>query len=419
MTRWHSGLLAALAALLTPCIPALAQAPAPPAAQAKLDKAKELFDAGQTRAAADLLVDLKKDGTLPIWMQVQAHLTDGKAQYDLGDFKTTIADCVKVVELTSVAAGQPDWPQRPETLLLLGDARRASGLGSSARDTYREIIERCPHSHERLSAERNLIYMELADGNLAGAAAAVDTFVKAFPWDQDAPRLLEDLGREYLNRGQATTAVERFRQLEKDYPGTEAAWVARRPMVDALMAAKLNDEALALLDQVLTVRPEMAVVAEAVAVKADLLVTKGDVPGALAALDAAITRYADTYVGQQLRLQKADIRRAANDLPGAVAELTKLAADFPQPYWQIIALRGLINTYRAQKDWDNAEDTADALAKLTAGTAVAAEALLEKADIQYRADRKRAAGVTLDRLIATYKGAPYVSYATQFKAEWK
>ncbi|MBI5833129.1 MAG: tetratricopeptide repeat protein [Armatimonadetes bacterium] len=426
MTRWHTGARAGLAALFTLCSLCLAQAPADDAAakalaaaQTRLDKARDLLSSGQPKAVLEQLAEVKRDTTLPIWVQVQASLYEGRAQYALEDYKAAVAACVKVVELTSVPAGQLDWPQRPEAMLLLADARRAAGLASSARDTYRELVDRAPHSHERMDAARSLIYMDLDDGNLDPAAKAVDAYVKAFPWDQEAPRLIEDLAREYQSRGKPVQAIERFGQVQRDYAGSESAWASRRPLVDALLANKQNDEALAALEQLLTIRPEMLVVADATGAKADLLVTKGDVPGALALLEATITRYADCYVGQQLRLQKADIRRAAGDLTGAVADLTKLLADFPQPYWQVITLRGLINTYRAQKDWDKAEDTADALAKLTAGTPTAAQALLEKAQIQFQADRKRAAGITLDRLIATYKGAPYVSYATQFKNEWK
>jgi uncharacterized protein HemY len=123
-------------------------------------------------------------------------------------------------------------------------------------------------------------------------------------------------------------------------------------------------------------------------------------------------------VGVRLRVTQAEILARAKDLPGAAAKIDLALKAFPQPYWQVGLLRAKYQIYHDQKDWDNAEDTAEALVKLTAGTAVAAEALLDKARAQHEAGRKRPARDTLTALIATYKGPPFVSLAEVLKAQW-
>jgi tetratricopeptide (TPR) repeat protein len=365
-----------------------------------------------------LLAEARKVGDLAPWIVVESYLAEGRAQVGLHNLPAAEVVLLRAEEMTRGAAGQLDWPQRPDALLALAELRAAQQRPDDARKLYAELVDTAPDSLPRLAAERRLVDLDLAAGKLDSAAPRVDAYLKAFPWEESAPWLLDRLGRAALATNHFDAAMARFDQLRRDYAGSEAAVGCRGPLVDALRGAKQYDRALTLLDEVLTVRPEMLVVGEASRLKAETLAAKGDTKAAVAALDEPIGHYGDTFVAQRLRLQQADLLRRAGDGKGEIARLQALDKAFPQPYWHVAALRALLNAYSANKDYDDAEDTADALAKLCAGTPLGAQALFDKAQCQHDAGRVKPAKVTLDLIIATYKGAPYVPLAKGQKASW-
>jgi TolA-binding protein len=227
------------------------------------------------------------------------------------------------------------------------------------------------------------------------------------------------MGNALLAGDQAAKAVARFEALRQDYPATEAWYNARRPLVEAYHQLKRDADAGKLLDEVATARPEMFVVADAVHLQAQLLEDQEQWPQAVAALKGLADRYPDTFVAIQARFREAALRRKHQDLDGALAVLGEVRDRLTSPYWRVQTLSLLLTLQREKPDLDAAEDTALALAELTAGTTVAADALFEAAQVQAQADRTTAARATLEKILQLYQGPPFVPLAQSMLADLK
>jgi TolA-binding protein len=408
---------------------ACAQAPpaADPATAKRIEDAQGLLDRGEARAAAGqyqaALLTLgearRAAGDAAPWIVMRSWLAEGRLRARLGDPNGAQTALLKAAELTIVPDGHPDWPERPEILYRLGEARASLGRGKEARLAWQEVIDKSPHSPGRIDAERALAMLEAREGDPAGADKRLDAWLAAYPWSAEAPWLLHAAGQAFADRGQHEAAARRLDQLRRDWPQSENAWSARELLVDCRRQLKQYDQALALVGEVIGTRPELVMVADATGVKVDLLEAKGETAGAVAALDELAGRYPETWIAHRARLRAAALLRAKKDLPAAIQRLEAADQAFKAPYWRLQTLRPLIECYRAAKEWDKAEDATDVLVQTTAGTALGAEAMLLKAQIQQEAGRKRAARATLDKLLATYRGAPYVPLAEQLRRAWE
>ncbi|NUP99954.1 MAG: tetratricopeptide repeat protein, partial [Armatimonadetes bacterium] len=211
----------------------------------------------------------------------------------------------------------------------------------------------------------------------------------------------------------------RFESIGKLAPGSEPAFAVRRQMVMALQQLKRTDEALALLARAEQQQPEASAVAAIVELRAEVLEESGRWTEAVTALDELVRRYPGSYLAAQATQRQIDLLREHDDLPGAIARLKALQPTLSGPYWEVQTQRELLGLYRAAKQHDQAEDTAAALLKLTEGTPVGADALLQMARAQREAGRKKAARQSLEKLVQTYKGGPVVPMAEALLATWE
>ncbi len=398
-------------------LPLVAQAPKPDGpdqqAAAQLDQAERLLGEGKpAEALAKVKQARETAGTKYPWLLVRAWMVEGYAQVKAQDWPAA------ATAFDTVAARYADWPQVPEALLQLGRVRQVQKRLGEARSAWAKVIEVAPHSLSRLEAERLVIGADLDAGDLAAAARRLDTYLSAVAWVDEAPGLLLELGQAWLNAGQAQKALATFERLRTQYPGTEAAFTARRPMVAALAQLKRTDDALKLLTQAQVEAPEMFVVTDVAHLRADLL-ADAQPAQASAALDELVKRYPGTFVAARALARQAVLLRQAGDAAGAIARLKALVEAFAAPYWRVQSLPLLADQLREQKQWDAAEDVLVELVKLTDGTAVAADALLRMAEVQRAAGRKKAARKSLEKVVQTYKGPPVVPLAEQQMRAWE
>lgn len=399
------------------CLPAAAQQPA---ADPKVEQAQQAFDQADQLArdgkADQALAVVQKArqaiGTSVPWLAVRGLMLEARLQGVLGNWSKAESDFAQVVDQYFAA------PDLAAALAGLGRARRELNRPKDARAAYERIITDCPHSYERYDAAQRLVELDLADGKLEAAAQRLDGYVKAYPWASDVPWLLGRLGQALLEHGQPQQALARFTALRSQYAGSEAAFNARRPVVECNRKLQQYDAALAMLNDVAQQAPGMFVEADAVGLRADVLVESERWQQAVTELGALAQRFPQSFVAVQSTRRQAALLAQHDDVDGAVAKLKQLAQDFPAPYWRVPTLRGLFTLLRAHERWDDAEDTAAALVDLTENSPTAANTLLEMAEVQRSAGRKRAARLTLAKVAQTYKGAPVVPWAEQLTLQW-
>lgn len=403
------------ALLLSALLPLAAQEAEPGAGiEAKHDRIAGLIDEGKADEALALLKAARADidaEKMP-WLLVQSLLLEGYAN--------AAAERWPAAEtaFARVADEYPDWPEAPEAREQVGRARLAGGRAAEARQAWDQVIADAPQSYSRIGAEQALFELDLDEGKLPAAETRVAAMAKAFAWSDDLPWMLLALGQAYLDRDQPEPALARFAQLREQYPGSPAAFSARRPMIEALQSLDRADEALALLAEAKTDRPAMLVQWDIAQLEADLLLDADRPADAAAALGAVAEQYPSTFVELEARLRQARILADQDQADQAATLLAGLLDGTKEPYRQVPLLRGLLDLYQDQENWDRTEDTATRLITLTEGSAVAAEALLRKAEAQWAAGRKKAARASLETAIQTYKGPPVVALAQQKLFEW-
>lgn len=405
--------LACCCVMLTAAAAQEAVAPSPEdALRTKIETAERLRDEGKVEEALALLKAVRGEAAQKQpWAVVRCLMLEGGIQAAANNWRAAEASFQQVVD------GYPAWPEVAAALEGIGAARLAQDRLDDARQTWTRLIAECPHSWSRFTAEQQLFEADLRERKLDQAGARLAAFLKQFPWHENAPWMLSRLGMAQLDAGQTEAALATFEQVRRDYPGTEPAYTVRRPMVEALVKLKRTDAALALLEGVEREQPEMFVVAEAATLRAETLVDADRPAEAVAALDRLVERYPGTFVAAKALWRGAAILKD-RDPTAAAARLKHLAEAFPAPFWRVQTLGLLVDLHRTAERWDDAEDAAAALAELTAGSLTAADALLQMAEIQWAAGRRKAARATAQRIAQTCKGAPVVPLAEQLLHDW-
>lgn len=411
MSRMSYLLLAGLLAVPA----ARAEAPADPleAAGAQLEQAATLLGEGQLDEALELLAAVRGGpaGEAPSIL-IDCWLLESQVHAARQNWDETVAALLQITEK------YPTAPQSPDALRLQAAARQRQGRPIEARRLYDKAIADYPDSFARLDAERGLFGLDLNEGKLAPAAERLADYLSRQPWADDGPWLLGQLGSAQLEQGKHAEAAATYERIRTDYAGTQAAYEARRGLVEAYRATERWDDALAVLDEAAAADPEMFTIAEIESLRVDVLEQKGDTAAAVARLDALAERYPATFVAAQALLRKGQMLLAADDNTGAAAACQALLDRFDSPYWRVQTLRVLMGLYHDSEQYDQAEDAAAALLELTAGTPQGAEALFQMAMSQRAAERQRAARLSLERLMQTYKGPPYAVWAEQLLAQW-
>lgn len=384
------------------------------ALEQKLQGVEKMLDEGRTDEALALVQHVR--GEVPQdapWLKARSYLLEGVIQIRAKQWAKAEAVYTQFLDQYG------PWPQAPEAWLQLGRVRRQLGKGDLARQAWDKVITDAPHAMARLEAEQAVVDSLLGEGKVAEAEQRVTVLLAKWPWLETAPWLLSELGRARLEAGQSKEALAWFERLRKDYPGCEAAFEVRRPMVEALRQAGRPKDALLLLDQVRTDRPEMFVVADATTMAARMMADQGEVPQAVTLLDDVVGKYPGTTAAAQALWLQVELLAKQGDKAAALAAFKAHAGEFQGDWWQVQALQVLLDLNGATQSWNDAEDTADALVRLTDGSPVAAQALLRKAEIQIDAGRPKGAKLTLEKIVQTYKGAPVVPQAEMMLEELK
>ncbi|MBI2300687.1 MAG: tetratricopeptide repeat protein [Armatimonadetes bacterium] len=398
-----------------------ADQPGQPAPDPKVQKASDQLD-----TAAKLLADGKTDEVLALtrqvrrdlgkdapWLQSQAWMLEGLAQ---GRAKGWAA-----AELcfATIADTWPDRPELAEALSSLGVARAEQGKLALARQAYDKLVTACPDSWQSLAADSRLFGLDLREGKLKEAGERVDACLRRFAWYDDGPNMLGRLGQALLDGGQAEPAVARLEQLRGQFPGTQSAYDARRVLVVAYRQLKQTDKALAILDEVVKVTPEMFAVADATDLRASVLADADQWQRAADSLADLAKAYPKTYLAARAMVRRARLLQEHGQTDPAVQTLQQLYDDFPGPLWRVQTLTVTFDLLRDAKRYDAAEDAALKLIDLTQGSPVASNTMLELARVQWDAGRKKSARQTAQKVFQTCKGAPVVQIAESPLAEWE
>jgi len=384
------------------------------ALEQKLQSVERMLDQGQTDEALALVKQVRKDVPKEApWLLVRTFMLEGAIQIRAKQWAAAEAVYSQFLD----QYGQ--WPQAPDAWLHLGHVRRQLGKNELARQAWDKVIADAPHAMARIEAEHATIDALLNDGKVADAEKRAEALFGQWPWLESAPWMMAQLGRARLEAGQPKEALAWFERLRKDYAGCEAAFEVRRPMVEALKQVGRAKDALALLDLVRTDKPEMFVVADAATMAARMMGEQGEVPQAVTLLDELIGQYPGTTAAAQALWLQVELLVKHEDTAAALAAFKAHAGEFNGPWWQAQALQVLLDLYASTQAWNDAEDTADALVKLTDGSPLAAQVLLHKAEIQIEAGRPKGAKVTLEKVVQTYKGAPVVPQAEMMLEELK
>lgn len=403
---WAVGLAAALA-VAAPADDPIARA------TALLDEAGALLDQGKP---AEALAKVKEASTAAAdkspAIAVACLMLEGRAEAARERWDAA------ATALNTLTVKFADAPQAPDAACLIAAVRRRQERPVEARQLYERVLTTYPDSWGRMEAERGLIRLAL-DTNLEDATQRLDAYLTRYPWTDDGPWLLDELGAAQLAAKQGAAAAATYERIRRDYGGTQAAFEARRGLVDAYRAAERWDDALRVLTEAAGEGPEMFAVAEITMLHAELLEAKGDRAAAAEMLGGLAGRYPGTFVAARAALRRSELLLALERKDDAVAAVEPLRDTFTTPYWKVQVLRVLMDVYHQAGQYDQAEDSAAALIELTDGTPLGASALLQMALSQKEAGRLRAARGSLERLTQKYKGPPFVTWAQQLMADWE
>lgn len=185
------------------------------------NKAAHQMDLKNYKEAAKLFEEVERQHPYSEWA-TRAELMSAYASYQSGDYDTAVVGLDRFIEL------HPGYKDVDYALYLkalcyyeqISDVARDQQMTHDALDALNTLINRYPNS---LYARDATLKRDLVMDHLAGKEM--------------------EIGRYYLNRNEINAAINRFREVIKDYQTTTHVPEALHRLVEAYMTLGLKDEA--------------------------------------------------------------------------------------------------------------------------------------------------------------------------------